>query len=124
MSQLPFSLPLPFLYSEYCIHVNVTCMFYFSAFLEKNFVITFTFLLFFAGMENFYGGDRPSSRGRVKNRMRYNDVFLIPSVFKRFYIIFTCFFCHFLRLINSFENDFFMQCFLSNISSFIFLEFY
>ena len=27
------------------------------------------FCLFFAGMENFYGGDRASSRGKVKNRM-------------------------------------------------------
>ena len=43
---------------------------YSYAFLEKWGIFFIKFIsAFFAGMENFYGGDRASSRGKVKNRM-------------------------------------------------------
>lgn len=82
------------------------------------------FCLFFAGMENFYGGDRASSRGKVKNRMMMYSwspltVFRILSrVSVPFWLLKTFSFLFVLtQTFFSRENDFLMH-----IHSF-FLEF-
>ena len=64
-----------------------------------------TFFFLFAGMENFYGGDRPSSRGRVKNRMMIQWCILDPLKLYLGYILYHhVFYCHFLKPINSFAE--------------------